>query len=702
MTYQYINSKNKKESVMNYKKIMPFCAVILFVLMTNMSMAEDTLSQAQSLLTEIKKYDFGQSREVLTQFSDLLRSNYNSPEKMGSLEKLMAEFLATDATYAAKQYMCKELSIVGTEVSVPVLEKLLMDQETSDMARYALERIPGAKVDEVLRKALDKSEGKVKIGVINTLGERRDAQSVDQLAQLLLNADSQTVAASAAALGKIGGEKAAAALAQIREKVNASVQNEVLDAYLKIADNFASNGAAEKASVIYKELFVESQPLPIQAAALTGLVKAAGDRGGSVILDVLKRGNPQIQAVAISMIRELPKTAAVDAIAGEMGGLPVLAQIQILSAFQDRGDKSVHGVVLKALENENVDVRIAALQALAVLGNETDVKVFTKFAVTGEQAEKETAQKSLDLLNGEQVDATILSTLAQADAPTKVELVRSIGARNMVSAVGTLLSTAKDSNQKVRVETFKTLAEITDPKDIVPVIDLLVKVTTDVERREAEKAVVTIAHRIPDKKHQADAVLAVLPSVQDAVVHGSLLQVLGRIGDTESLPMLKNALKDKNPELSTAAIRALSEWPSPEPINDLLNVIKTGQDDVQKILALRGFIRLAGLESDRPAEETLKMYQTAMGLATEANEKRMVLSGIAHVPLTASLEMAAGYFNDKDLKEEAEVAAVQLAWDTRELNAARSKEILGTLLKNSTNKSVLENARWMYDNVKEK
>ncbi len=40
------------------------------------------------------------------------------------------------------------------------------------MARYALERIPGEAVNKALLAALPKAEGKAKIGIVNSLGER--------------------------------------------------------------------------------------------------------------------------------------------------------------------------------------------------------------------------------------------------------------------------------------------------------------------------------------------------------------------------------------------------------------------------------------------------------------------------------------------------------------------------------------------------
>ena len=149
------------------------------------------------------------------------------------------------------------------------------------------------------------------------------------------------------------------------------------------------------------------------------------------------------------------------------------------------------------------------------------------------------------------------------------------------------------------------------------------------DRSELEKTVVAVARKIPEDKGQAEKVLAALPAAKDLDARCSLLSVLGKIGDQAALPVLREALGDKEDKVKDAAVRALSDWPTAAPAADLLKVAQTSENQVHKTLALRGYVRLAGLESNRPAEETIKMYKEAMTLATNADEKKMVLSGLA-------------------------------------------------------------------------
>jgi type 1 glutamine amidotransferase len=224
--------------------------------------------EMEDLMDKVKTYDWGQSREALTKLTDLVRKAYGSPAELKRIEKSMLELLRSDATRAGKQFICRKLSIIGTEESVPTLGAMLTDAKTSDMARYALERIPGAAVDEALRNALPKTTGKTRVGIINTLGQRRDSRAVRALRSLIRDSDPLTAGAAVAALGNIAGPRATRSLAQAKDRATGKLRLLVCDAYLKCADELAVQGKKEQALAIYNELMKE--PKPISIAALRG------------------------------------------------------------------------------------------------------------------------------------------------------------------------------------------------------------------------------------------------------------------------------------------------------------------------------------------------------------------------------------------------------------------------------------------------
>ena len=238
----------------------------------------------EELLNKVKTYDWGQSRAALSELEDSIVKAHGSAAEVKKIEQGLLGLLgAADTTPAAKQFICRKLSLIGTEESVPALATMLTqkpgsDQEPhpADMARYALERIPGAAVDNALREALGKTSGKAKVGIINTLGERHDAKSVSGLSKLLGDSDEMIACAAAAALGKTGGSEATRALADASGKTGGKLKPVVLDAYLKCADQLVGQGKKTEALEIYKQLSGKDQPKAIRAAAMRGMLDTMG------------------------------------------------------------------------------------------------------------------------------------------------------------------------------------------------------------------------------------------------------------------------------------------------------------------------------------------------------------------------------------------------------------------------------------------
>jgi type 1 glutamine amidotransferase/HEAT repeat protein len=233
-------------------------------------------SGMEQQLAKVKTYDFGDSRQALTELSDAIRKAYGKPDELKKFETALIDVLKSDAKYAGKQYACRELSIIGTEQSVPVLAGMLTNQEYSDMARYALERIPGEAPNKAMCEALPKAEGKAKIGIVNSLGERGCRAAAADIAKCAESSDKAMCGAAISALGKIGGPDAVKALDKARDSAPDNLKMAVYDAYLKIAEKLVAEGKKAEAMKIYSGLNKDGVPQLVRTAALKGMVGAAG------------------------------------------------------------------------------------------------------------------------------------------------------------------------------------------------------------------------------------------------------------------------------------------------------------------------------------------------------------------------------------------------------------------------------------------
>ncbi len=412
-----------------------------------------------------------------------------------------------------------------------------------------------------------------------------------------------------------------------------------------------------------------------------------------MVIDALKSGDPQMQAGAIAIAREIPGEEVTKALVGELANLSVTGQIQVLSALADRGDSAALPAVVKATEAEEGSVRIAALKALSRLGDASSVVLLTRTAANNTGELQKAARESLYRLRGAEVDDAILAGIGSAEPKEKVELIRSIGERNVVAGVQVLLKTAQDPDREVQRDSFKVLKVIADERYLPMLVELLMNVSIESVRSEAEKTVAAVARKISDKGRQAEAVLVVLASVRDVETKCFLLRVLGRIGSDSALPVLREALKNDDTEVKKTAVRALSMWPNQEPIEDLLKIAQSSDDETRRILALRGFVRLIGLDSEGKRKETIEMYRQAMGLAADVSEKKMVLSGLSNIKSLAAFQMAVTYLEDKALQQEAEVAVIEIAGGIYRDFPEQTEEVLKKVIQVSENSQSRQRAQ---------
>ncbi|MHC4726268.1 MAG: HEAT repeat domain-containing protein [Planctomycetota bacterium] len=423
------------------------------------------------------------------------------------------------------------------------------------------------------------------------------------------------------------------------------------------------------------------------------------DEAVGIVLDILKSDDQEMQAVAIAMVKDMPGTEVTKALVKELPNLSAASQVQLLSALSDRGDAAALPAVITAVKGGDESVRIAALKAVGQLGDESSVDLLARTAAGTRGAEQKAARESLYRLRGSKVDEAILAGITKAQSKTKVEMIKSAGERNISAGVSTLLKTARDSDRKVRLVSLKVLRIIAGPEHLPALVELLLNLQSSSDLNEARKMIASVAHKIEDKNGQAEAVLAILPSIKDIKKQCSLLSVLGKIGDNSGLPRLREALGGDNIDIRGAAIRALSEWPTSEPAADLMKAAEKSKNKVHRILALRGSVRLLVLDKKRSSEETIGMYKKAMALAPDAGEKKRVLSGLANIKSLDALQMATSYLRDKALLKEAESAVVKIAGSIYENFPRQSKDVLEQIVRTTSNEALQKQAQEVINKI---
>lgn len=660
-------------------------------------------SIVDKLLPKIADYDFGHSRKWLTLAEELVLQTQDATVQQ-DLARRLAKLLEPGTSFACKQWVCQQLSIIGSQEQVPVLAKMLTNEKLSDMARFALERIPSDRADEALREGLGKTSSKVRLGIINSIGQRRDGKAVRALGKLLSDPDRESAKAAALALGMIGSKEAAAELKGAFGGALGTYRRLLADTYLGCAGRLQAEGDSKAARKIYAQMYAPSEARSVRATALTGLVSIEKEKAIRHVTQALKSDDAALRSVALRFVRELPGENTTKVFCRQLSKLTEEARALLVSALGDRGDRSAQATVAKAADSNHESVRIAAWKALGKVGDAWAVPLLAQKAATNGGKEGKAARQSLSGLRGTDINRAIIELLDSEDVGVRLEAIKSLAARKAIEAVPKLLGAAEDKNEKIRAQSWKALGELAGEEDLPTMIALLVKIEGESERKAAEDAVVAVARQVPMEDRTCQPILAVMDSVQDVDRKASLLSALGRIGDSSALPVLRANLKDKDSEIKAAAIRALSSWPGAEPLEDLKQVMLSTKDPQRKVLAFRGYVRLIGI-GDRPVAKTLQLYSEAMELAERVDEKRLVLAGLASVAHIEALKVVERYLAEGGLKDEAAAAAVRIAQAMEEEEEIEDKRRSGVLrvmrkvVETSENESTVEGAQEVIDRI---
>jgi hypothetical protein len=238
-------------------------------------------------------------------------------------------------------------------------------------------------------------------------------------------------------------------------------------------------------------------------------------------------------------------------------------------------------------------------------------------------------------------------------------VIQLLGRRHDTTGSGRVLPYSGSAQPEIRQAALDYLARFGGDAHLGDLLMRLRQAESSAALKALEKTVVQVASRTSDPAATAARVAAVMEGSRPAV-HSSLLRVLGSLGGERALELVRRDLWSETDTIKEAALDALLAWPDALAIPDLRRLAGPSPDARQQILALRSLIRVIGIEGSRAPADTMSLYRQAWDLATRAEERRWILSGVSEVEDLSALDFVTGHLDDDDVKAEAEVAAVKL------------------------------------------
>lgn len=573
-------------------------------------------------------------------------------------EKELLAVLTSDAPAGEKAITCKKLAVYGSKDCVPEVAKLLPNAELTSWARITLEAIPGPEADAALRKASESLEGRILIGVLNSIGVRRDAGAVDLLTARLSDKDADVAAAAAVALGHIGNDAAAKSLRSALASAPAATKSAVAEGCVLAAERLDASGKSADAIAIYDEVRKADVAKPRVLEATRGAIIARKAEGLPMLVDLLRSPDKAMFNLGLSTAREFPGTEIDKALVAELAQASPSAGALLIAAMADRPATVDKAAIAKAAVSGKKPVRLAAFKAIAQLGDDSALETLLG-AATDEDADLANAAKeTLADLPSKKIDTKIAEMLPNASGKQFALLLDLVGKRR-IEATPALMKALQSNDASIRRSALVSLGETVDLKGMSILITQVKTPKNAEDAAIAQQALKAAAVRMPDREACASTLNAAIAKSSPEVTT-FLLELLADVGGETALKSVGAAAKSADGLQQDVATRVLGKWSTVDAAPVLLDLAKTGPAQF-RIRVLRGYIGLARKFKTLSEQERADMCNSALAIATQVDEQKLVLEVCRLHPTFSGLKIAAKAYENPKLKDDAKSVALAIA-----------------------------------------
>lgn len=599
-----------------------------------------------------------------------------------AISQALAQQASSSRPAIVRTFAIRMLSFIGGDAEVPALAKLLTDPQVGEISRYALVRIPGRASLAALEAALPSAKGDMRIGIINALGARRDAEALPALEAAAKSDDSAVRAAALQAMARIPDQRSAVVVRASIDRGPAADKASAWDAYIKLGQTLLAAGKRADAENVYRFAYSNGPNEQLRCAGLVGLGKVGSAGAVKTVLGALlstpqqPAGGSGDSAIAL---RDL-KGAAVDALVAAPGAQATAAignrmlasrgadKLVLVGILGRRGGPAAVKALATASGDDAEAVRLATTQALGEAGDASAVAPLVVRLRDRSEAVRDAAELSLIQLRGKDVTAAELKTMAGAPGALRVALLQALGNRKDPAAMPALLDSLNDKPKPARMAALEGIAvsaRQTDAAARARLVEVLRTGDKD-ERQAALHALSRVPVSMIGSGEKAQFVS--LEAGAPAPMRASLLRSMASWNDPSLMDLFAKAAADPNEEVAVAGLSGLTPLLA-QPIEaakaasiqaELLGIAEKNSG-ASRAAALEGYLALADQRRGSDAAGALAMYHNALGLAQDDGNRRTALRGVAAIGSVDSLPYVERFLDQGGAMGEAAVAAVAIA-----------------------------------------
>ena len=545
-----------------------------------------------------------------------------------------------------RKWACRVLQRVASPASVPVLEPLLVDPDLSLEARWALQGVPGPEVDAAFRRALSRAQGRIAVGLLESIASRgSDRKAVPVILPLLQSQDSEVVQAAMHTLARLGGAQAWEALQKVRPQstlrcVWERTLIECAQRSVDLAKTRPKQGVPLAQVLPVIEQLARSGRCPQARVAAFGCLCGWAPAAAREVLATHLRTEPERWAAVwmqTAVVHRLPGLLPI--VQKDWDRFPPRVKTAFLERVQNRNSLPI---VLRSLEDSNAKVQIAGLRAVVRVGGKEQVPILLQVASQSSGAVQQTARWALARLSDPQVDPLLVKMLSQGSEAVQPEVIRACQNRGVIRAVPLLFQKVRQGTPAVQVVAAEALSALASWEEFPELVTTLAQTESAAVRNRLVQGVRRLC-RAQTEKEAAAQILTRALSRATPQGRVALLRLLVEVPSKTALQSLKQILISPpadQKEAWRAALQTLAAWPNDQAWPVWMEVLQTVQDSHQKQVVWQWAFRFLDQEVEQAPALVIRHTQELSRLPSASDRMEALFSLLNRIGTLEALQAA--------------------------------------------------------------
>ncbi|MGC8739238.1 MAG: HEAT repeat domain-containing protein [Candidatus Hydrogenedens sp.] len=376
--------------------------------------------------------------------------------------------------------------------------------------------------------------------------------------------------------------------------------------------------------------------------AKASLASMPGDDAGQGMLDILKK--PDIEPALKKLLLPLVATRKVP------GSEPI-----ILKSAGDADPECRISAIKSLIEQPNAEMLDTILQILPGVSSDEEQELFAELIL------------KIALLNPDETEKQLVKISSVLDSnsalPVQTVLLHVLAQSGHVKGwekLSTCISTNTPADKLGIV-----IQALNKWPDDTPVPVLIEFARANPELPHRDRLLETCLNLTQKTKSTDEEVIQRIASLLElnpsASVKKSALEKIAQRKVDSSLPLLLKYLHESEDPVKETLIRSLSNWRNAEPLNALLELARTTDNDSIRRQSLAGVIQLSDNICNMSSEQRTQLFNDVIAIGTKPEILKGIIGALQNTSYPEALAIVTQYLDNEQVKSEAEVAVVKLS-----------------------------------------